>query len=53
MLYLSNELYKQKGKHVQFIVGDPISPEELKENKNDRNLAQEIKNKTYNLRNQL
>ena len=53
MLYLSNELYKQKGKHVQFIVGDPISPEELKENKNNRNLAQEIKNKTYNLRNQL
>ncbi|MGY8927806.1 MAG: hypothetical protein ACKVJC_11015, partial [Flavobacteriales bacterium] len=26
---------------------------EQKENKNDRNLAQEIKNKTYNLRNQL
>lgn len=53
MLYLSHELFKQRGKHIEFIVGDPIKKEYLFGGMGDRKLAQVIKNKTYELRNQL
>lgn len=53
MLYLSNELFKQRGKHINFIVGDAIEKEYLFNEKNDRILSEEIKNSTYALRNQL
>ena len=53
MLYLSNELFKQKNTHMQFIVGDPIEREFLMSNDNDRELSQQIKEKVYELRNQL
>jgi len=53
MLYLSNEMFKNRNTHMQFVVGDSISPEYLKNNTNDRELAKEIKEKVYELRNQL
>ena len=53
MLYLSNELFKQKGKHIEFIVGEPINKEYLSSTPNDKVLSQGIKEKTYELRNQL
>tara|TARA_R110002072_G_scaffold296587_2_gene468615 strand:- start:7480 stop:8364 length:885 start_codon:yes stop_codon:yes gene_type:complete len=53
MLYLSNELFKQRGKHINFVVGDPIEKEYLFNEKNDRTLSANIKNITYALRNQL
>lgn len=51
MLYLSNELFKQKNRKMKFVVGDPISHEELLEKSNDRKTAQEIKEIVYKLRN--
>tara|TARA_B110000285_G_scaffold84853_1_gene97341 strand:+ start:932 stop:1753 length:822 start_codon:yes stop_codon:yes gene_type:complete len=53
MLYLSHELFKQRGKHIEFIVGDPIEKDYLFGGLGDRKLAEGIKNKTYELRNQL
>jgi hypothetical protein len=53
MLYLSNELFKQKNAHMQFIVGDPIDKAFLHGNPDDKELAQQIKEKVYELRNQL
>lgn len=53
MLYLVKELFKQRNTHMQFIVGDPIEREFLMSNNNDKLLAQEIKKKVYELRNQL
>jgi hypothetical protein len=29
MLYLVDEMFKQKGKHIALHVGDPVSPAEL------------------------
>lgn len=53
MLYLANELFKQRKKHFEFIIGTPIPPSELKTNKDDAELAQEIKAKVYELRKEL
>lgn len=53
MLYLSNELFKQKGKHITFIVGDPIEKDYLFSTEDDRLLSAGIKDKAYELRNQL
>ena len=53
MLYHSNELFKQRGKHVDFVVGNPIENDYLFGGLGDRKLAEGIKNKTYELRNQL
>lgn len=53
MLYLSNELFKQRNKHFKFIVGKPIEREFLMSNDNDKELAQQIKEQVYELRNQL
>ncbi len=53
MLYLSNELFKQRNAHMQFIVGDPIERSFLMENEDDKQLSQQIKEKVYELRNQL
>lgn len=53
MLYLSNELFKQRNKHFNFIVGKPIDREFLMSNDNDKELAQQIKEQVYELRNQL
>ncbi|MDX2362695.1 MAG: 1-acyl-sn-glycerol-3-phosphate acyltransferase [Crocinitomicaceae bacterium] len=53
MLYLANELYKQRNKHMRFIVGDPIEQSFLNATEDNRKLAQDIKDKVYELRNQL
>jgi len=53
MLYLANELFKQKNSHMQFVIGDPIKHEYLMTNKNDKELAQEIKKTVYELRKEL
>lgn len=53
MLYLANELFKQRNRHFEFVVGEPILPTELKNNDNDVELAQEIKEKVYELRKEL
>ena len=53
MLYLSNELFKQRNAHLKFIVGDPIEKSLLLGEKDDIQLAEIIKNRVYELRNQL
>lgn len=53
MLYLVKELFKQKNRHMQFVIGDPIDHDYLMSSNNDFKLAQEIKEKVYELRKQL
>ncbi|MCH2230153.1 MAG: 1-acyl-sn-glycerol-3-phosphate acyltransferase [Crocinitomicaceae bacterium] len=53
MLYLSNELFKQRNKHIRFVVGDPVKKDYLMSNENDKELAQNIKEQVYELRKQL
>lgn len=53
MLYLSDEMFKQRDKKLTFIVGETISNEELFEYKNDLEAAAEIKKRTYALKKQL
>jgi putative hemolysin len=53
MLYLVKELFKQRKRHIRFVIGDPIERDYLMSNKNDKQLAQEIKEKVYELRKQL
>ena len=53
MLYLVNELFKQKNTTIKIIFGKPISPESLDQNlKKDRAWAQDIKEKAYALKEQ-
>jgi putative hemolysin len=50
MLYLSNELFKQSGRHIKFVVGDAIDPAILyNENKSEHEVAQEIRGMVYDL----
>ncbi len=49
MLYLSNELFKQRNQTIRFVVGKPIMPEEIDDSKNYRDWALEIRNRLYNL----
>jgi putative hemolysin len=49
MLYLVNELYKQKGKTISFTVGKTIYSQELDLSKSEKIIAQEIKNTVYSL----
>ena len=42
MLYLADELYKQRGKTITFRVGDPIYVSEFDRRRNDYEIAQEI-----------
>ena len=53
MLYLSNEFFKLKGKKIRIVVGEPISPDELNGEKNDRKLANWVKSKVYELKKRL
>lgn len=50
MLYLSNELFKQRNKTLKFVVGNPISEELLHSGLNDRQLAQKVKQLVYDLK---
>jgi putative hemolysin len=51
MLYLSDELYKQKGRHIRFVIGEIIHTEQLNKDKSDEEIAQEIKSTVYKLKN--
>lgn len=49
MLYLSNELFKQRHVKMKFIVGKPIMPEQLTEDKSFAAWALEIREELYKL----
>ncbi|HAV25428.1 MAG TPA: glycerol acyltransferase, partial [Bacteroidetes bacterium] len=49
MLYLVNELFKQKNTTIRIIFGKPIYPKDLDLNKKDVEIAQDIKRIAYNL----
>lgn len=50
MLYLSNELFKQSGRHIKFVVGDPIDPSILyNTDKSEHEIAQEVRGIVYEL----
>lgn len=53
MLYLSNELFKQRDKTMRFVIGKPIEKEFLTSDTNDHDVAQAIKERVYDLKNQL
>ena len=50
MFYLPDEMFKQKGKTLELIFGQPINPEILTSDKSIREWAQQIKNFVYFLR---
>ncbi len=53
MLYLSNELFKQRNKHFNFVVGKPIDKTYIDTETNDFAIAQQIKDEVYQLRKHL
>lgn len=53
MLYLANELFKQRNKHFTFVVGEPIPPSALDSQREDSVIAEEIKKSVYELRKEL
>lgn len=50
MLYLSDELFKQKGKHITFTVGEPIPASQLDSSKSDIEWAEWFRQKVYTLK---
>lgn len=52
MLYLSDELFKQKNLTMRFVVGEPVSVSDFG-TKNDRAIAQEIREMVYELKKEL
>ena len=53
MLYLSNELFKQRDKTLKFIVGKPVSDDLIRSEASDQDVAQEVKKLVYELRKEL
>lgn len=49
MLYLSNEMFKQRNRTIRFVIGKPILPEEIDESKSFREWAFEIRERLYSL----
>lgn len=49
MLYLADELFKQKNKVLPIYFGKPIQVSDLDNSKSDKEIAAEIKNIAYNL----
>jgi len=49
MLYLADELFKQRGKTITFIVGEPILPVNFDPMRSERDLAQDVKEIVYKL----
>lgn len=50
MLYLSDELFKQKGKHIQITVGQPIAASSLDKSKSDVEWAAWFREHVYSLK---
>ncbi len=53
MLLLVDGMYHQHNKHFRMVVGDPISPEELKAQGSAREQVEYVRKKTYSLRRNL
>ena len=53
MFYLVDELYKQKGKTLRIVFGEPISHTTFDTTKNDLEWAQWVKEKSYELKQRL
>lgn len=51
MLYLVDEMYKQKNKNINIIIGEPVSYQSFDNSKRDREWAADMKNKVYELGN--
>ena len=51
MLYLANEMFKQKNKTLHLYFGEPIFPEDLRGSLSDKEMAEKIKNIAYDLPN--
>ncbi|MEN8928130.1 MAG: 1-acyl-sn-glycerol-3-phosphate acyltransferase [Flavobacteriales bacterium] len=51
MLYLADQLFKQKDKTMNLYIGDPISPDSFDKSQNDKEIAKMIKDLSYNLAN--
>lgn len=49
MLYLANELFKQRGKTMHFTVGTPILPTDFDPNQSERKQAEFVKDAVYAL----
>ncbi len=49
MLYLADELFKQRNQHIVFTVGEPISTEQLNSFNSDKEAADYIRNYVMNL----
>lgn len=49
MLYLADELFKQRNKTITFTIGQPIFPKDLNLEKSERDLAQDVKTIVYKL----
>ncbi len=49
MLYLANELFKQKNQSIRFVVGDLILPEQLDESKNFKKWTEFVRKKVYEM----
>jgi putative hemolysin len=47
MLYLADEMYQQKGKHIHITVLPPVDPRQQSENTKDNQIATEIRNIIY------
>jgi putative hemolysin len=50
MLYLAQELFKQKNKTIDIVFGEPILPNDLKDGKSDQEWADKIKETVYSLK---
>ncbi|MBI3233165.1 MAG: 1-acyl-sn-glycerol-3-phosphate acyltransferase [Bacteroidetes bacterium] len=53
MLYLANEMYKQKGKTVTIIIGEPVSHSYFTKEFSDQEWAQKMKETVYKLKNKI
>lgn len=53
MLYLADESFNQKGKHLKFIVGEPIKRSFIDAHPNDKELSQKIKEIVYELKSEI
>ena len=50
MLYLADEMFRQKGKHIQFTVGKPIEAKTLDTKTSDVKWAEWFRNHVYTLK---
>lgn len=50
MMYLSNEMYKQRGQTISVIFGEPIPYETFDKSKSDKKWAEWVKDKVYSLK---